>query len=76
MFTVAAYCAIVLTDYVADAILNSSLGIPLRGAAIGNGWIDGRNQYPSFLQYAVKHGLIEDKSDVRIYSHHTSLSGS
>ncbi|KAI0732852.1 alpha/beta-hydrolase [Fomitopsis betulina] len=49
--------------YFADAILNSTLGIPLRGAAIGNGWIDGRSQYPSFLQYAVKHNLIEDKSE-------------
>ncbi|EPS98740.1 hypothetical protein FOMPIDRAFT_1037314 [Fomitopsis schrenkii] len=49
--------------YFADAILNSTLGIPLRGAAIGNGWIDGRSQYPSFLQYAVKHGLVEDKSE-------------
>ncbi|KAH9938091.1 alpha/beta-hydrolase [Fomitopsis serialis] len=49
--------------YFADAILNSTLNMPLRGAAIGNGWIDGRHQYPSFLQYAVKHGLIEEKSD-------------
>ncbi|PCH40983.1 KEX1 protein [Wolfiporia cocos MD-104 SS10] len=49
--------------YFADAILDSSLNIPLRGAAIGNGWIDGRHQYPSFLTYAVKHGLVEEGSE-------------
>ncbi|KAN0126754.1 serine carboxypeptidase [Russula decolorans] len=43
----------------AEAILNSTLGIPLRGTAIGNGWIDARRQYPSYLDYAVKHGLVE-----------------
>lgn len=43
----------------AEAILNSTLGIPLRGSAIGNGWIDARRQYPSYLDYAVKHGLVE-----------------
>lgn len=70
-----------LTGYVADAILNSTLGIPLRGAAIGNGWIDGRSQYPSFLQYAVKHNLIEDKSEVCLlpfrlhFGSHTSSIG-
>ncbi|KZT71626.1 alpha/beta-hydrolase [Daedalea quercina L-15889] len=49
--------------YFADAILNSPLNIPLRGVAVGNGWIDGRHQYPSFLPYAVKHGLIEENSE-------------
>ncbi|KAK7696265.1 hypothetical protein QCA50_000918 [Cerrena zonata] len=49
--------------YFADAILNANLGIPFRGAAIGNGWIDGRRQYPSFLDYAVKHGLVVENSD-------------
>ncbi|CCM01745.1 uncharacterized protein FIBRA_03811 [Fibroporia radiculosa] len=49
--------------YFADAILNSNLKIPLRGGAIGNGWIDGRHQYPSFLTYAVKHGLVEENSE-------------
>ncbi len=44
---------------VAEAILNSELGIPLRGSAIGNGWIDARRQYPAYLDYAVKHGLVE-----------------
>jgi carboxypeptidase D len=46
--------------------LNSSLGIPLRGSAIGNGWIDARRQYPSFLDYAVKHGLVEPGTAVRL----------
>lgn len=50
----------------ADAILNSNLNIPLRGAAIGNGWIDGRSQYASYLPYAVKHGLVEVDSEVRL----------
>ncbi|KAA1466528.1 alpha/beta-hydrolase [Dentipellis sp. KUC8613] len=49
--------------YFSDAILNSTLGINLRGAAIGNGWIDARRQYPSFLDYAVKHGIIEEGTD-------------
>ncbi|KAI0005105.1 alpha/beta-hydrolase [Russula compacta] len=45
--------------YFSEAVLNSSLGVPLRGSAIGNGWIDARRQYPSYLDYAVKHGLVE-----------------
>ncbi|KAI0960156.1 hypothetical protein AcW1_004754 [Taiwanofungus camphoratus] len=49
--------------YFADALLTSNLNVPLRGAAIGNGWMDGRRQYPSFLEYAVKHGLVEEGSD-------------
>lgn len=49
----------------ADAILSSNLNIPLRGAAIGNGWMDARRQYPAYLDYAVKHGIIEAGSEVR-----------
>ncbi|KAL6309774.1 alpha/beta-hydrolase [Sparassis latifolia] len=49
--------------YFADAVLRSSLKIPLRGAAIGNGWIDGRHQYPAYLDYAVKHNLVELNSE-------------
>ncbi|KAI0375946.1 alpha/beta-hydrolase [Pilatotrama ljubarskyi] len=45
--------------YFADAILSSKLRIPLKGAAIGNGWTDARRQYPSYLDYAVKHGIVE-----------------
>ena len=29
---------------------------------IGNGWIDAMHQYPAYLQYAVKHGLVEEGS--------------
>jgi hypothetical protein len=46
--------------------LNSTLGVPLRGSAIGNGWIDARRQYPAFLDYVVKHGLVKPGSEVRL----------
>ncbi|KAJ7639547.1 Alpha/Beta hydrolase protein [Roridomyces roridus] len=49
--------------YFADYILNSNLGIPLRGIAIGNGWIDARRQYASYLDFAVKVGILEENSD-------------
>ncbi|KAJ8594013.1 carboxypeptidase KEX1 [Rhizopogon salebrosus TDB-379] len=49
--------------YFVDAILSSELRIPLRGAAIGNGWIDARNQYPAYLDYAVAHGILEESSE-------------
>ncbi|KAF8204768.1 pheromone-processing carboxypeptidase KEX1 [Pholiota molesta] len=48
--------------YYADAILNSTLNIPLRGAAIGNGWIDPKVQYPAYLDYVTKTGLFEENS--------------
>ncbi|KAI0268162.1 alpha/beta-hydrolase [Gloeopeniophorella convolvens] len=48
--------------YFSEAVLNSNLGVNLRGAAIGNGWIDARRQYPAYLDYAVKHGLVEQGS--------------
>ncbi|KAG1752379.1 alpha beta-hydrolase [Suillus paluster] len=48
--------------YFADGILSSELRIPLRGVAIGNGWIDARNQYPAYLDYAVTHGLVDESS--------------
>ncbi|KAH7926806.1 alpha beta-hydrolase [Leucogyrophana mollusca] len=48
--------------YFATAILSSNLGIPLRGAAIGNGWMDGRSQYPAYLDYAVTHGIVDENS--------------
>ena len=53
----------------ADAILNSKLNIPLKGAAIGNGWMDSKVQYPAYIDYAVKTGLIEENSEVHSYSH-------
>ena len=42
-------------------------GLPrtLKGLAIGNGWIDARRQYPAYLEYGLKHGLVETGSDVR-----------
>ncbi|KAJ7682213.1 Alpha/Beta hydrolase protein [Mycena polygramma] len=49
--------------YFADAILNSDMGIHLRGAAIGNGWIDARRQYASYIDFAVKMGILEENSD-------------
>ncbi|KAF8806260.1 pheromone-processing carboxypeptidase KEX1 [Phlegmacium glaucopus] len=49
--------------YYADSVLNSTLNIPLRGIAIGNGWIDANSQYLAYLDYAVKVGLIEENTD-------------
>ncbi|KAJ7784094.1 Alpha/Beta hydrolase protein [Mycena metata] len=49
--------------YFADAILNSNIGTNLRGAAIGNGWIDARRQYASYIDFAVKTGILEENSD-------------
>lgn len=48
--------------YYADAILNSNLRVPLLGAAIGNGWIDPKRHYPSYLDFAVKVGVLEENS--------------
>jgi len=50
--------------YFADAILKSDINMPLRGAAIGNGWIDARRQYPAYLDYAVAHNLIDVQSEI------------
>jgi len=47
----------------ADAILNTTLNVPLKGLAIGNPWMDSKRQYPAYLDYAVKTGLVEEKSD-------------
>ena len=58
-------CGLYLPPGTADYILNSNLGLPLRGIAIGNGWIDARRQYPSYLDFAVKVGVLEENSDVR-----------
>ncbi|KAJ7696099.1 alpha/beta-hydrolase [Mycena rosella] len=49
--------------YFANAILDSDVGIPLRGIAIGNGWIDARRQYASYIDFAVKVGILEENSD-------------
>ncbi|KZP21532.1 alpha beta-hydrolase [Athelia psychrophila] len=50
--------------YFADKILKSNLNMPLRGVAIGNGWMDARRQYPAYLDYATKHGLLEENSNL------------
>lgn len=55
--------------FLADAVLSSNLGILLRGTAIGNGWMDSKRQYPAYLEYAVKHGIVEEGSDVSIIPH-------
>ncbi|KAI6034620.1 Alpha/Beta hydrolase protein [Pisolithus microcarpus] len=49
--------------YFAKGILDSDLNLPLRGAAIGNGWIDARNQYPAYIEYAVARGLVDLSSE-------------
>ncbi|TRM67816.1 Alpha/Beta hydrolase protein [Schizophyllum amplum] len=49
--------------YFADAILDSDLYIPLSGVAIGNGWIDSRRQYPSYLDYLVRVGILSETTD-------------
>ncbi|KAF9035088.1 alpha/beta-hydrolase [Hymenopellis radicata] len=48
--------------FFADAILNSKVA-PLKGVAIGNGWIDARSQYPSYIDYLVKTEVLEENSD-------------
>lgn len=54
-------------------MLNSTLKIPLRGVAIGNGWIDAKSQYLTYLDFATKVGLIQKDSDVCICSALDSL---
>jgi len=49
--------------YFANAMFESNLNIPLRGAAIGNGWIDPRRQYPAYLDFMVKVGILEENSE-------------
>ncbi|KAI6152409.1 alpha beta-hydrolase [Pisolithus tinctorius] len=46
-------------------ILDSNLNLPLKGVAIGNGWIDARNQYPAYIEYAVARGLVDLSSGIR-----------
>ncbi|KAJ7579750.1 Alpha/Beta hydrolase protein [Mycena floridula] len=50
--------------YFANGILDSNLGIALKGAAIGNGWLDARTQYPAYIDYAVKVGILEENSEL------------
>lgn len=46
-------------------MLKAGLPKTLKGVAIGNGWIDARRQYPAYLEYGLKHGLVVSGSDVR-----------
>lgn len=52
----------------ASGILDSDLQISLKGIAIGNGWIDARNQYPAYVEYAVARGLLDSGSEVFLCS--------
>lgn len=54
-------------------MLEAGLPRTFKGIAIGNGWIDARRQYPAYLEYGLKHGLVETGSDVRetLYCPHT-----
>lgn len=51
--------------FVANSMLEAGLPKTFKGLAIGNGWIDARRQYPAYLEYGLKHGLVETGSDVR-----------
>ncbi|GJJ07331.1 hypothetical protein Clacol_001532 [Clathrus columnatus] len=48
--------------YFANAILESHISVPLKGIAIGNGWMDPVHQYPSFLPFAMQTGLLTEDS--------------
>ena len=51
--------------YIADAILKAPrLPTKLKGMLIGNGWIDPYNQYPAYLEFAVKAGVVKAGSDI------------
>ncbi|KAK4049619.1 Cell death protease [Microbotryomycetes sp. JL221] len=49
--------------YFTRAIMDSSrLTTKLKGLIIGNGWIDPYNQYPSYLDFSLKSGIIKQGS--------------
>lgn len=56
--------SISLTTFTAKAILDSNVPTPLKGIAIGNGWIDAMAQYPAYVEYAAKYGIIKEGSEV------------
>lgn len=51
----------------ADTLLKSSdfPSFPLKGIAIGNGWIDPKTQYQGYVDFAYEKGLIKQGSKVR-----------
>lgn len=53
-----------LTLCAGDAILSSNLPTNLRGLAIGNGWIDALSQYPAYVEFGLREGLIKEGSEV------------
>ncbi|KAI9145406.1 Alpha/Beta hydrolase protein, partial [Paraphysoderma sedebokerense] len=40
----------------------------LSGIAIGNGWIDPKNQYPAYIEYAAKHKLLSGTHNETAYT--------
>ncbi|KZT62946.1 alpha/beta-hydrolase [Calocera cornea HHB12733] len=53
--------------YFADAFLKTTLiKTPLKGIAIGNGWIDGRTQYPAYYEFAKKNNMIKPDFEPRV----------
>jgi carboxypeptidase D len=54
------------TDHTASAIINSTSTnqINLKGIAIGNGWIDPKEQYPGYVDFAYEKGLIKKDTPV------------
>lgn len=50
--------------YIAQAILaTTTLPTQLKGLLIGNGWIDPYNQYPAYLEFALKAGVVKTGSE-------------
>jgi carboxypeptidase D len=55
----------------ANTILDTTdIRIPLKGIAIGNGWIDARRQYPAYLDYALEMGVIKKGTKVQPFLPH------
>jgi carboxypeptidase D len=59
-------------DDVASAIINSTSTneVNLKGIAIGNGWIDPKQQYPGYVDFAYEKGLIKKDTPVNMHNLH------